>query len=363
PYMERAAKYFPQREDFAWAAGVGGQAPEDTSRAFDYSGHYVMRSGWEPDDLFMLLDGGPYGSGHQHEDKLTFVLYAMGRQHVVDAGNYMYDRSRWRRYVLSTRGHNTVRVDGLDQHRRGVRDTWILQRPFEPLGNPWVSGDDFDLAHGTYDSGYGDENQVRVAHTRTALFVRPRYWILVDRLSPEDDAEHEYESLFHLNADDAEVRDDLSVTSVTPDGESRLAILPLPSESLTAEVVKGREEEPVQGWAWTVPGDDHAVPTAVYHLSGAGPQTLAYVLWPVADGEQPPVASIDRIETGDVAVVAGEIALEGGSRHLFVFQPRGEDVEFGGFRTDAEVAFVEVLADGAIGRSFLYGGNTLTPTD
>ncbi|MGC9317501.1 MAG: heparinase II/III family protein, partial [Armatimonadota bacterium] len=35
PYMERAAEYSPQREDFAWAAGVGGQAPEDTSRAFD----------------------------------------------------------------------------------------------------------------------------------------------------------------------------------------------------------------------------------------------------------------------------------------------------------------------------------------
>ncbi|MEA3401783.1 MAG: alginate lyase family protein [Armatimonadota bacterium] len=360
-YMQRAAEYFPEREDFAWAAGARGHAPADTSRAFDYSGHYVMRSGWSADDLFMLLDAGLFGSGHQHEDKLTFVLYAMGRMHVVDAGNYMYDRSRWRRYVLSTRGHNTVRVDGLDQHRRGVRDTWVLEPPFQPLGNPWVSGDAFDLVQGTYNSGYGDENQVRVTHTRSVLFVKPSYWIIVDHLSPQDEAEHEYESLFHLNANDAEVGKELSVTSVTGEGQSRLQILPLPREGLSVEVVTGIEEELVQGWAWTVPGDDHAIPTAVYRLSGAGRQALASVLWPVAEGEQSPVASIERIETGVSAAVAGQMALVDGSRHLFAFQPGPGEMEFGGFRTDAEVAFVEVLPGGEIGRSFLYGGNRLEP--
>ena len=361
-YMERAAEYFPDREDFAWAADGSGAIPEETSRAFDYSGHYVMRTGWEPEDLFMLLDAGPFGSGHQHEDKLTFVIYAHGRMHVVDAGNYMYDKSRWRRYVLSTRGHNTVRVDGLDQHRRGLRETYTLGFPFEPLGNPWVTGEHFDFAQGAYGLGYGDENAVRVRHERSVLFVKPRYWIIVDRMTPEDDGEHEYESLFHLDADEATVGDGLSVTSVTGGGESHLRIHPLPTDGLDVQIVKGREEEPVQGWSYTMIGRRGAIPTAVYSLAGAGERTMAYVLWPVAAGGQSPVESIERLDAGEGAV-AGEIALADGSRHLFAFGGYRDEVEFGGFATDADVAFVAVDADGAVGRSFVYGGEELRPAD
>ncbi|MCD6360599.1 MAG: alginate lyase family protein, partial [Armatimonadetes bacterium] len=145
PILEKGFGYFPHRTDFQWIAteGAEGAVPEHTSYALPYCGHYVMRSGWDPDDLYMLLDAGPFGSGHQHEDKLTFVLYAHGQLQVVDGGSYMYDHSRWRRYVLSTRGHNTVMVDGLDQRRRKVRSTWTLPHPFEPLDNPWARGRDF----------------------------------------------------------------------------------------------------------------------------------------------------------------------------------------------------------------------------
>ncbi len=362
PYMQRAAEYFPQRADFTWAAtgGAEGEMPEATSRAFDYSGHYVMRTGWAPDDRFLLMDAGPFGSGHQHEDKLTLILYALGRMHLVDAGNYMYDKSRWRRYVLSTRGHNTVRVDGLDQHRRGLRETYILDFPFEPLGNPWVAGDDFDFARGTYDRGYGDDNAVRVTHTRSVLFVKPHYWIVVDRLAPEDDGAHEYEALFHRDANEAEVGEDLRVISVTGEDSSRLAILPLPTDGLEVEVVTGREEEPVQGWSYAMVGRKGAIPTAVYGLSGAGEQVMAWLLWPVAAGEEPPVERFERLAT-EAGAIGGEVVLQDGSRHVFCFRSNGREVQFGGYETDAEAAFVEVRADGSVGRSFLFGGNELRP--
>ncbi len=363
-YMERAARYFPDRADFAWAAsgGTEGEMPTDTSRAFDYSGHYVMRTGWTPDDRFLLMDAGPFGLGHQHEDKLTLILYALGRMHLVDAGNYMYDHSRWRRYVLSTRGHNTVRVDGLDQHRRGLRDTYVLPLPFEPLGNPWVAGDDFDFAQGSYDRGYGDDNAVRVAHTRSVLFVKPQYWIVADRLTPEDGAAHEYEALFHLDADEATVGDDLSVTSVTGEDQSHLVIAPLPTEGLSVEVVKGLEEEPVQGWSYAMIGRKGAIPTAIYRLTGAGEQTMAYILCPVEAGGASPITSVERLDA-DEGAVAGALTFADGSRHVFIFQTRAAEASFGDFSTDAQVAFVELRPDGAVGRSFLYGGNELRPVE
>ncbi len=363
PYMERAAGYFPHRQDFKWFAthGAEGEMPAATSYAFPYSGHYVMRSGWDLDDLFMLFDAGPFGSGHQHEDKLTMVLYARGKMHLVDAGNYMYDRSRWRRYVLSTRGHNTVRVDGLDQHRRGHRDTYVLPYPFEPLDNPWVSEEDFDYVQGVYDQGYGSDNAVRVQHTRSIIFVKPQYWIVADNMKPEDEAEHSYESLFHLDAETAEVADDGTVTSVTGKDASRLAIVPLPTEGLSVKVVKGVEEEPVQGWAWAKLGKGGPVPTALYQLTGDGERSLCYLLWPLRAEEKLPVASMRRIDTDEPGCVAGELTLADGIRHLFMLTTSAGATTFGGFETDGRAAFVEVLADGSVGRSFLVGGSYLRP--
>ena len=64
-------KLFPHREDFDFVATAGksGCVPAETSHAFPYTGHYVMRSGWDRDATFLLFDAGPFGAGHQHEDQ------------------------------------------------------------------------------------------------------------------------------------------------------------------------------------------------------------------------------------------------------------------------------------------------------
>ncbi|MBI5394011.1 MAG: alginate lyase family protein, partial [Verrucomicrobia bacterium] len=138
--LETGFKLFPKREDFQFVAtgGKNGRAPAQTSHAFPWCGHYVMRSGWDKDSTYLMFDAGPYGYGHQHEDKLHFVLWAHGRQLVLDPGNFSYDRSRWRRYVLSTAAHNTVMVDGENQHRSGKKDTYFWPRPWTTVGRDSV---------------------------------------------------------------------------------------------------------------------------------------------------------------------------------------------------------------------------------
>jgi len=78
-------------------------APAQASHAFPYAGYYVMRTGWEPDAMWAVLDAGHFGYGHQHEDKLSLLLHAYGRLLLTEGGNYAYDASEMRRYVLSTR--------------------------------------------------------------------------------------------------------------------------------------------------------------------------------------------------------------------------------------------------------------------
>ena len=156
--MQAAARLFPQRADFRWAATERkeGTAPAPDSTAFPYAGQYFMRTGWSPErDLHLRFDAGPWGAAHQHEDKLNLVMYAYGRPLIVEAATHQYDKSEERRYVLSTRGHNTVRVDGRDQANRYAPESWKRPQPFTPLDNPWFSGPVCDFAQGSYEVGYG----------------------------------------------------------------------------------------------------------------------------------------------------------------------------------------------------------------
>jgi hypothetical protein len=118
--MQEAAMLYPERSDFRWAAteGTEGEPPQARSIPLPYSGLFTMRTGWDRDAVYAFFDGGPFGYAHQHEDKLNLLVAAYGRLLITEAGNYAYDTSEMRRYVLSTRGHNTIRVDGQDQNRR-----------------------------------------------------------------------------------------------------------------------------------------------------------------------------------------------------------------------------------------------------
>ncbi|MEN6498325.1 MAG: alginate lyase family protein [Thermoguttaceae bacterium] len=345
--LEKGYEYFPQREDFRWVATQGklGQMPTKTSVAFPYTGHYVMRSGWDRNARYLLLDAGPFGSGHQHEDKLHLVASAYGRPLLLDAGNYMYDRSRWRRYVLSTRGHNTILVDGNDQNRRRDRDSWVLPLPYQPLRNTWTSNERFDYVVGRYDSGYGAKRDLRVTHTRAVVFVKPDYWVIVDTLVPQDSTAHNYESLFHLNAEQAVVDDQTKTVITTDPKQANLVLWPLATAAVSAEVVKGREEEPVQGWAnqpW------RPVPTAIFRCKAAGKVHWVTVLYPLPPGAKSPIQAVEAIpvQSGTVAAddaVALRIHFRDGAVHLLFHADRaGVRHRYGDVETEATLRWTGV---------------------
>jgi len=75
-----------RRQDMLFVAtgGKQGTAPAGTSHVFPWAGQYVMRSGWSQNDLYLALDAGPYGYGHQHEDKLRFSICGPRPGSVVD---------------------------------------------------------------------------------------------------------------------------------------------------------------------------------------------------------------------------------------------------------------------------------------
>ena len=364
--MQAAARLFPQRADFRWAATerIEGKAPAPNSTAFPYAGQYFMRTGWSTErDLHLRFDAGPWGAAHQHEDKLNLVMYAYGRPLLVEAATHQYDKSEERRYVLSTRGHNTVRVDGRDQANRYVPESWKRPQPFQPLDNSWFSGPVCDFAEGSYGLGYGSDkgwnggswgwgnpkDVIRVAHTRSLLFVKPKYWIVTDVLRPADEASHRYESLFHLEGKQAEATG-LVVSTVEPGPNVQLVACG--PESLKLKVVQGQTEPELQGWVEGNFTNLRPVPTAVYEWEGAGVCRVTTVIYPTPAGERSPVTAVKQLPvTGPdgkaVAATAVEISFADGSRDVYLkADPGAGQCRFGGYESTATCALVRTGPDG-----------------
>ncbi len=149
---------FPDNPDIQWAANEGkkGKCPDFTSVALPYSGFMIMRTGWGADDLYACFDGGPFGACHQHQDKLNLVVYANGHFVIPEGGTYAYDTSPMRRYIISTRSHNTARVNGMDQNRQ----RFVIGKPEDMKQDSgmktWIS-DEMDYAVSIYHEGYSNE--------------------------------------------------------------------------------------------------------------------------------------------------------------------------------------------------------------
>lgn len=341
-WLRTGTDYFPDRDDWRYVATAGreGTPPTYTSCKFDYAGWYVMRTGWEADDAYLILDAGPFSTGHQHEDKLHFIVHANGRRVITEPGNYSYDRSAWRRYVLSTRGHNTVLVDGQEQNRRRQRHTY---RSDQPLSNRWFSSPDVDYAEGTYADGYGPKQDKTVTHTRRILFIKPRYWIVVDELDPKDDEPHTYEALFHLEAATATVAPETKVVITENATGGNVAIVPLTSDAIEIDIVKGQTEPVVQGW---VPTGKHNVlrpiPTVIIKARTAGRGRLAYAIVPFKGTDTKAIPRVTHLETekGQACLVA-RIEFADGLTHDLVYGGAGREVyRVRGYETDAELAIV-----------------------
>ncbi|MGI9284915.1 MAG: heparinase II/III family protein, partial [Pseudomonadales bacterium] len=81
------------REDFTFIATAGrdGLAPQSTSTLLPFGGLAIMRSDWSLDALYLLMDCGPFGGVHGHEDKLSIEVCAYGQPFLIDPGTYTYN--------------------------------------------------------------------------------------------------------------------------------------------------------------------------------------------------------------------------------------------------------------------------------
>ncbi|MEM5788447.1 MAG: heparinase II/III-family protein [Syntrophobacteraceae bacterium] len=172
---------------------------EDRSeyRHFLNSGYTVIKTSAGPRFTF---DHGPLGMpplfNHGHADALSVTLSVNGREILVDPGTYRYnDAGEWRNYFKSTRAHNTVMVDGMDQAVQETGFIWSKAYESELLVSR-QTGDDLYLE--AVHTGYMRLEQP-VRHRRSILFSNRSVFIIKD--SFEGNGTHDFELNYHFHPD------------------------------------------------------------------------------------------------------------------------------------------------------------------
>lgn len=243
---------------------LGAEFPEpsgtfalDTTGYFGYAG-----TGRGPR---LVVDAGRLGPdhqpGHAHCDMLSFELDLAGRPIVVDAGVHGYDGDPYREYVRSTRAHNTVSIDGREQHEMWATFRVARRGEIVEAHSDESSGEGIYTFRGACRS-YHDRDAV---HHRLIELAEDRL-VVTDRVARA--AGRPVTSWLHLHPD---LKLESGAEGASDDGHSFIAVaddsrVRVRIEARGADEVQIRRAEcdPVQGWH--CPQFGVAIPAPVLEL-------------------------------------------------------------------------------------------------
>jgi hypothetical protein len=199
-------------------------------------------------------------------------------------------------------------VDGASQAVPAGPFAWE-QRPRARLRR-WLSTDAFDFADAEHDAYGRLPDPVR--HRRRVLFVKPRYWVLVDDVDAT--GTHAVEVRFQF----APVEMSLEGGWARAVTRGRGLLLRAFSTARLESRLRTGSFEPVEGWLSPDYGRREPAPVLVYASLGLLPIRIVTLLMPVADPASPPPAVVPLSRGGELAGVVFESTGETVSIESFV---------------------------------------------
>jgi uncharacterized heparinase superfamily protein len=240
--------------------------------ALEDTGYYLMKS---KRGTGMILDCGPvcpdYLPPHAHADTLSFEFWVGGEKMISDSGTYEYTAGEWRDYFRSTRAHNTVVVDGMDQSE--VWGSFRVAKRAYPKGVTWIASDEAGYFSGSHD-GYHRLSEP-IGHQRRVVYLEDRFWFVLDEITGQ--GEHWVESFLHFHPEtvvDLGKRDHFYVSR----GEEVLNVYPIHCGQINVSL--GQVEPVIQGWYSSEFGNKQARKTCSWVGKIKPPHYFGYLLIP-----------------------------------------------------------------------------------
>jgi len=209
-----------------------------SSKAYPQGGFYIMRHG----GLYMIIACVPADpkapSGHKHNSRLSFELFAYDKSFIVDPGAYIYTADKGMRNLFrSTKYHNTVVVDGEEQNRFDEDGLFAMNLDASVKVNRWLVTKKYNL----FDAEHNGYARLKnpVVHRRQIYFNKEKeYWVIKDMLTGEGGYKHKFDLYFHFAPMELKKKNELSIETDNKNG-ANIMIVPLETEEISMEIEKG----------------------------------------------------------------------------------------------------------------------------
>ncbi len=265
-------------EEFRYSVSQGreGVAPAESVYVFPKSGYAVLRSTWEPSrlgqSLYLLFKAGFLSAYHKHDDDLSFLLYNMGEDWIIDSGLYKYqEKDALRQYVRGPWAHNAIVVDNLS-----------AARAWADVGKSHIDEVSFDGETGlaTVVGSHTLYPGIRVC--RRLSYARPDRIKLADHVVAADGKEHIYRALFHIPSDKTISVFERGAAITSNRTGAVLRIVATEGAIRRARVLEA--EEPPDYCGWTSPKYGQRERCACLCLEGTGVEwrTVIELAWETA---------------------------------------------------------------------------------
>ncbi len=282
----KASKKFNNTEwEYIASNGKSGTKPlNGPSWFYPWAGQFISRSGYDDDAHWSFFDIGPWGSGHQHNDKLHISISAFGRDLLVDAGRFAYTgevAKKFRRYAKGSQGHNVILIDGNGQ---GPGPKVIT----DPLSEKQFKiTPEFDYAWNSFNNFIDVEGAVK--HTRALFYIRGNFWIVVDKITT--DKPRKIEAIWHWHPD-CEVKVGGKKITYSENDNGNLKIVPVGESKWKINLIKGQEIPEIQGWYSPEYNKYEPNVASIYSTKIKSDQTFVWLLVPFESSAPDIVAKI-----------------------------------------------------------------------
>ncbi len=346
------------RPDLRFVAtnGASGEVPSSRSVHFPDAGLSIMRSDHGAAASYLLMKAGPFGGVHGHEDKLAIEAGAYGEVFLVDPGTYTYNATDpYRAYFVSSNAHSTVLVDGKSQIRRWLPECREARAGIREPAD-WITTDTLDFASGRYEDGYGDYafnvpkrmNVLGATHCRSVLFVKPSYWLIIDRMTCA--GEHAFTRVFQaapgLTAHEA-------ANGVTLEGSAATLHIRTADASEVALAVESGASEPIRGWV-SNGHRNHKVPAPQVSMTSRAVDeaTLVTLMFPASNAEVMAEVAVEHraldAGIGTLVRVTARHARGAAFEDWLMLSDNGNEKRFCDWQTTARIAGLRRHEDGQV---------------
>lgn len=212
---------------------------------FPYAGYAIQKFS----DTQFLFDFGPWGTGHQHSDIHTILLYEKGQPRIVELGRPVYDNTPISEWLRSSRSHNVISQDSLPHYPKQ-----LIKKAYSPIPHDHQKLGDWTLFTSgrhfhSYTPGFKLAAVNPFSWTRLIVHVPQTGWLVVDWARNTASRPSHWQSLWQLNADsytDCEItRGQVCVQFKDP---YQLNFHLPQSLEIHAEILSGQTHPQIAGW-------------------------------------------------------------------------------------------------------------------